>query len=798
MRFRVDTRSRAWLVSTVASSLAAGTLLAALVSPHLLRPLPFPSGDSLFAVAERQQGASESGPMSGGTAEDVRTRARSVAQLGTYSASEALLTAGDLSTSVQLVYASEHLFEALGVRPLAGVPFASTCDLPRQVFLSERIWRSRFDGRERIIGDSVQIAGRPFTVAGVIASASALPRNGDLWTCDPLGRPMGERERRDRYRFGVARLRPGTALGEAQREVGQLSARLAEEHPGSNQGWKIELSPLRVALLGGSYDPLLLIAVLAPLILVLGAINVAGAVAALMEANRGRWQLEAALGARLRQVGIPLARSLFVLLGAGVATAALIVETGFRLVRPLATQMLPFGGAIGWDASTRLFLIGGAVIMGVLATAIGLHLVVSAHQHPEAVLTGEGSRHYVGLGRLRHSIVGGQLAVASFVVFLGVWLLSNYARLASAGVGYEAADLLVADVSLQPSAALPRPWSHLAQATPELIAAVESDARVTAAGVGSLPPASNGVEVTLVADDSDVRTAHATAISVSAGFFADIGANLIHGRDFGTDDSFTPAALDNGDARASEGVIVLSDRTARTLWGSGPYLGRRVRLQPSSASWRVVGIVGTLGGQVAPEQVIRVYVPFAQAPRIHFNLLIRLAPNVVLTDLELRRMVAAAAPRLAITRVRRMSDILQSETRLPLALTGGATAVAIVALLLSLAGVYSLSQYVTRRQAPALAVRVALGSTPLRSAGAAVEHQRPALLIGAAGGLLLTWLWMRLFTPDAAWLAPASLQQFAGVSAAMLLAAAVAAAHPSWLLARGPVARLLQQSSSTS
>ena len=215
----------------------------------------------------------------------------------------------------------------------------------------------------------------------------------------------------------------------AQQELTQLASRLAEEHPAANQNWTMELRPLRLDLLGAAYEPLLLVAVLAPLILVLGAINVAGAVAAIVEGARGRWQLESALGARVLQVLVPSARTFTTLWITGAVFSALLTELLLRFLRPLAAQFLPFGAALMWDTTTTIFFAGGALAMAAVAAVLGTHLVLDAHQHPEAVLTGEGTRHHVGLGRLRHGIVGGQLAVASFVVFLGIWLLANYARL---------------------------------------------------------------------------------------------------------------------------------------------------------------------------------------------------------------------------------------------------------------------------------------------------------------------------------------------------------------------------------
>ena len=306
---------------------------------------------------------------------------------------------------------------------------------------------------------------------------------------------------------------------------------------------------------------------------------------------------------------------------------------------------------------------------------------------------------------------------------------------------------------------------------------------------------SKGVEVNLKTEEDDATEAHALAISIGSDFFAKTGARLVAGREFTIADAFSADRLNAASTAGSSGVAMLSERSARTLWPDGRFVGRRIRLQHDSATTReVVGVVATLGGRLAPKDVMRVYLPYVQAPRIRFDFLIRMARGSTLGDAELRKLVSGVDSRLAVTRIRRMDDVLTAATRQPLALTGGVTVVAVVALLLSLAGVYSLSRYVARRQAPSLAIRVALGSTPLRSAGAAVRHQRPALLLGAVGGLCMASAWLQLFTPTVPWLAPASLGQFTVVATAMLLAAALAAAIPSWLLARGPIAGRLQPS----
>lgn len=789
-----DGRVHAAVILTIGATLAGSGLLCAIASAHLLRPLPYADDTRLVTLMEREdQSQAEPGPVSGGTAEDWRLRAKSVEQLGTYSSSQAFLAQGSQVVPVQVAYVSERFFDTLRVAPRLGVPFDATCETARQVLLSEGLWRSRFGARADVLDSLVQISGRAYQVVGVLPASVNLPAGADAWQCEQLSRPMAERERTDRYRQVVARLRSDVALGDAERELRQISKILALEHPLSNAGWTAVVRPLRTTLLADAYEPLLVLAALSPVVFVMGLINLTALVAAIAEGRRARWNLQAALGARREQVLAPELRSLALIWAAGVCVGILLLQMVLRVLEPLWFTLLPFGDTVQIDMPTTWFLCAGAATLLCAITMICARGVLHAWSHPEATVAGEGVRQHAGLGHMRHALMSAQLSVASFLLFVAVWLLLNYASLARADLGFVGSRLLTIEVATRGPLGTARPWALLSDYGAQIVSRFAADGRVASAAIGGVPLlGGDGIEVSVASAVGDAPEQRAVSVSVSEHFFSTVGATLIEGRPFESTDSLQAVQLERGVNPDETGVAIVTHSGARRLWPDGPAVGRRVRLQPDYVGTReIVGVVAVMGGRLAAEHAIRVYVPFSEAPRQAFDLSVRLHADAHLSEREVRDVVASVHPELVVRRIQTADSVVSQAKRQPLALTTGVLVLALLAMWLTIGGVYTLSRFVVRKEAASLAIRIALGASPLRLVRTTLARQARSLMAGTGGGLGLAWFWVHTFQPTTPWLSQPPLGLFLPVAVVLALASAGAGALPSWRMGHAIVNRLL-------
>ena len=116
------------------------------------------------------------------------------------------------------------------------------------VVIGERLWRTRFGGDPAIVGKTIPLDGKPFTVIGVAPASFQILYESDIWT---LMTPMRSPEqRRMHYLQVLARLKPGVTIEQARSAMDVIAARIAEISPDTNKDWGVTIDPLRESLVG--------------------------------------------------------------------------------------------------------------------------------------------------------------------------------------------------------------------------------------------------------------------------------------------------------------------------------------------------------------------------------------------------------------------------------------------------------------------------------------------------------------------------------------------------------------------
>src|ERR1051325_9959175 len=235
------------IVATIALALGIGanTAIFSVVNAVLLRPLPFPNSDSLVAVFETDtQRGQVRGSHSHPNFMDLRAQQTVFERIASYHGADYILTGRGEPARLQGEVVTADLFPLLGVAPILGRTFLPDEDKPsengRVAILSEQLFRKRFNSDASILNQATTLAGRPFTVVGVMPAAFEFPIQNDpieLWTTiagDASGEDPMTGARGAHFLAVIGRLKPGVTTEQAQADVTTIAARLEQQYPDTN------------------------------------------------------------------------------------------------------------------------------------------------------------------------------------------------------------------------------------------------------------------------------------------------------------------------------------------------------------------------------------------------------------------------------------------------------------------------------------------------------------------------------------------------------------------------------------
>ena len=772
------------IVATITLALGIGvnSAIFALVDATLLRPLPFHEPDRLVAVWERTDRTAR-GFASPLNMQDWSERTRSFELIsGFVPGMGAMVMSGSdgRAETVSRQWVLAGTFDVLGVKPVIGRMFRPDDNDQRKnmVVLSEGFWRTRYGGDPSIVGRDVRFDGEPYTVVGVAPKEFTLLGDTAMWGLRWIP-PLPQL--RTAYGVqGIGRLKPGVTLEQAQADIDTAASGLAKEFPQSNTGRTVYLEPLHDAFIGSELrtTSILFLGVVGFVLLICCA-NVANLLLARATARARELAIRSAIGARRGRIVRQLLTESLVLAAIG---GALGVAVGASILKA-APSMLPAGllpgmVTIAFDARVLAFCGAAALLVGIL---FGLAPAWQATGVSSAqVLAGEGRGSTGRGGRIRGLLVVAEVATAVLLLFGGGLLLRTLMAVESVDRGYrtDGAVTMMVDPLASTYPTPPRLLQFFADVEREVraIPGVRNVAYTTTLPLGASDDGPRSFEI--VGDPPPANGQQAASFKrVSHPYFDTLRIPVVAGRGFTDRDT-----LD------SPRVCLVSEAFVRAHLGGRSPIGLQIALRPAQVPQakpdirEIVGVVGQVKDRPDEiEGVAQVYVPFAQNPTDDIYLVV--APQSPGME-GLAASVRAAIDRVdtaklvSVHQVMTLDDIAWDATgryrfRAVLVMT-----FAMLALVLSMVGVFGVLGYAVQQRSREFGVRMALGATGGNVLRLVVGSASRLVLTGAVIGLALAIASARTISTFLFGVPPLDPLTFAAVAALLIVTASIAVAVP--------------------
>ena len=771
-------------IGVMALGVGANVALFTVVRGVLLKPLPFRDPDQLVTLYEsdtKHVGRTPYMPVAGGSFEPWQAAARGKADLALVSPFQEYNVSaegGKLPEKVSAAWASWDLFPTLGVTPQLGRSFTKDDDRPEApatVILTNAFWMRRYSGDPAIVGKSIWLDAKPYTVIGVmpasfVFSSSFGGRKLQLWT--PVRReapPFLLKTCEDHEFLVIGRLQQGTALPTL---VGQLKAvqkqiQVTQARPAIHDSASGR-SMLDDAV--GSYKtPLYALLAATGCVLLIACMNVASLLVARTAARSKEMAIRSALGGgRLRLMRERLMESLLLTSAGGVAGLMLAWAAVQGLIQLRGdmnrVDTIHMDGAVA--AFTLAVIAACALISGLIAASS------SGGNHVQLALQESSRAHSGGQGRagLRRSLLVVEVGLTVVLLIGAGLLLKSFQRLRSNDLGVPVDNVLTMHVNL-PEVRYKEP-AQQAGFLERLIARVRAVPGVRAAGLVSTAPGEgwNGDHLMSVVEHPPLPAGELPDLQVRGaepGYFAAIQLPLVRGRIFTSEERL-----------ARDHVAVISQSAAQLLFRGEDPLGKHLKQSLGGDVYEVIGVVGDTRWDVTQPPMPTAYWPIYGNGYSGATIVVRSTRDVEALALPVQKIVGELDPDLPVSDAMTLrqaigKNLADSEFDSLLV-----SSFAVIALLLAGAGLYGVLAYLVTQRTNEIGIRIALGAqrkSVLRLMLA--DGLRPAI-IGLVCGLAASAAVVRQIQSMLYQTQPLDPAIFAGVSGVLLLVATIACIIP--------------------
>lgn len=783
------------VVATLALSLGLAAAILSLLNEVFFQPLPYPRSDRLAVLtstfpAQNWPNASASVP----ELRDVAARSRTLDTVAAYAAFRALTLTGDgPAEQVATTFCDAHYLTLQGAVASRGRLFTPAeaqrgTEAPF-VVVKHRFWKNKLGGRENVVGETLRLNGRTFTVIGVLPdgfrSVAEQRDRADIFVpfqYAPLlySEQMWE-NRGGREFWSLARLKPDVTVESAQQELDAIALQLAAEFPESQQGRGFRLHPLRTYFYDEVRGVALALGAGAAFVLLIACVNLAHLFLVRGEARRRDFAVRAALGAGRGQL---LRQCLAEIAVLGVAGGAIGIALSFQFV-----DLFNREGALRVPTFTT-FAISPAIVAATLVVLVGCALGfglwpalrASRVDLREALSAGDRSGGDKAGARRRFAFISAEVALAVLLLIGAGLTLRTLLQIGQRHPGYDPERLLTAVVELDRSRFTN--VESIARADRQLHEQIQNLAGVETAvlwgprvpgratfNVLTTPP---GLDVTDPKNRYMTRRHSVTPDALSA-----LRIPLVAGS------YFNPAL--GHDAPLE---VIVGENYVRRFFPNGDAVGQTLKIvgRGRTLDARIIGVardVRHLGRTFDESGIIGdIYFSMWQMPSASLAILLRYQGDSAAALAALRERVTRFDPTIALADVATM-EMRNARQEGMQAFTASVFSVyAALATFLAALGVYGVLSFVVSQRTREFGVRLAVGAQPRQILGQLLREGFFWIGLGAAAGLGGALFLSRLIKSLLIDVAPTDPLVFAATGGIVLVLGLIACLIPAWRAAR--------------
>lgn len=748
---------------TLAVGIGGNTAIFSVLDCVLLKPLPYPHPDDLVGVWHSAAGLGfEDVNMAPSNYFIYREQNKTFVDVGLYNGDSVSVTGTAEPEQIPALDITEGVIPILGIPPLLGRGFNSTdttTGSPDTAILNYSYWRRKFGGDPGVIGRSIVVDGKSRQIIGVMPQQFHFLDQENLAMLLPL---QFDRNKMLLGQFsfdGIARLKPGITLTQANADIARLIPIVWDSFP-APPGFSLELfkqarlgpnlRPLKRVVIGDVGKLLWILLGSTGLVLLIACANVANLLLVRTEGRQQELAIRSALGAGWsRLAGELLLESLVLafigsVLGLGVAYAAL------RLLVAMAPAGLPRLNEIGINAPVLLFTLAVSLFTGLLFGAIPVFKYAGSRLGTGLREGGRGLSQSRERHRVRNTLVAVQVGLAFVLLICSGLMIRTFRALTHVDPGFVRPAQVQTVRLYVPEADVSDPEKTV-RMQEAIVRRMEAIPGVSAGGLAqSVPMDGNQWSDPVYAQDKDYTEGQLPPLRrfkfISPGLLQTMGIRLLAGRDFTWTETYNKTP-----------VAIVSENLARDYWGSPENaLGKRIRVS-SKDDWReVVGVVGNVYDDgVSKNAPMIAYWPILLSSFEGQGIDLRRALTFALRTpragseslmKDERQAVWSVDPNLPLYDVRTLdyyygrSMARTSFTLVMLAIAGG------MALLLGTVGLYGVIAYSVSQRTREIGIRMALGAQQKLLTAMFVRHGLLLTGIGAACGLAVSLIAMRLMS----------------------------------------------------
>jgi predicted permease len=780
---------------TLALAVGAVTATFAVARAVVLAPLPYPDAHRLIWLdhGSRVLGRSEGMPMTHGFYVQYRERASTLESIAIHGAMTVTVTGDGEPERLTVLRATSSLARVVRVSPGLGRWFTEEEAEPgatQVVVLGHGFWERRYGRDPGVVGRTITLSDTPYEIVGVMPPGFAYPERWRPEAWVPLQLRESNIQVSGFNYGGVARLSEDATVEDAAAELDRLIALLPERFPDDAFGLPFieEVKPFAVPkslkdfVLGTAERTLWILLGAAAVVLLVACANVANLFLVRAGGRQREMAVRRAMGAG--RSGVPallLSESLLLSLIGGAAGLALAVA-GVELLTRLGPQDLPRLDEVRVDALVVAFTVGVSLLVGLaFGSAPLLRRTPLASTLNES---GRGSTASPGRMRVRHGLMGAQVALSLVLLIASALMATSFQRLLEVDPGFSEESVLALGVSL-PNSRYPT-REEAAAFHGRLLERVRALPGVVAASATTCPPLAGLCwQDPVVVEGRERREGEVPPMvsrrRVADRYFETMGMPALAGRLF-----------EGADHRSPTRVAVIDERLAQLYFPGEDPIGQRVWpdvMSTSDPDWyEVIGVVPHVvtSALTSPERPPQLYVPLVShstggTPEPHsVHLVARTATPPLDLVPAVRAALAELDPGLALGRITTLEEILARD-RAPMAFTmtliliaGGA------ALALGLVGIYGVLSFVVSQRTGEIGVRMALGARSSDIAHMVLRQGGAVALVGLAAGVAAALLASRLVEALLFEVSPTDPTTYAAVATGLFVVSLLAC----WLPAR--------------